>query len=121
MNTLIDMLTPAYPVSTNSLFRLAEYASWLAKIAPQNLKGQLYKAKDAILVTLLTGSTESVDLRYDQDRHRGLLSIGLRERGARRLHTHENWLANGSSFRSRRDGGLAYHGSKIPDKRLTVL
>jgi len=94
--TVLETLSPTFDPSClrdpRRLFNRAALCNRLAKGAHGFTRTLLYEIKSECIDVLQTRFPDALDVRGDFDRHRGLLSISLKEGTRRRLHFHEAWI-----------------------------
>lgn len=88
---VLESIDPKALHSAAALFSLGEWCSRWAKRTDCATGRTLYRIKDEVIAILKKDYRCDIEVRGDTDRHRGLLSIGLRQNPRRRLHFHENW------------------------------
>lgn len=90
--TVLDALAPSPRDHVRQCLRRAALCSRLAKrVSRGDVRNKLYRLKHANIRAALRHSPRLVEIRVDNDRFAGLLSVRLR--GANeRVHTHENWI-----------------------------
>jgi len=96
---VLDYLDPRWLHSPQEIFRRAVWCNFWAKRVNAETRIALYRTKNRCIRLLQVRFSAALDVRGDLDRHRGLLSIGLRDEPRHRLHSHENWMPVGSEHR----------------------
>ena len=89
---LLDHLTPYGSTNVTECMRRAYLCNKLAKLVRGHLRHRLYRMKDSNILKARELGILQLRITVDHDLHHGLLSIGLRDDPAIRVHTHENWL-----------------------------
>lgn len=91
--TVLDHLCLSRAESARVCIERAWLCSRLAKLVGGGLRAKLYRMKNQNIRAAIAGGSAKLEITFDNDRHIGLLSIGIRGANEFRVHSHESWIA----------------------------
>jgi len=91
-SSVLDFFAPCHGDTARGCLMRAALCSRLAKLVRGRAQKKLYRLKNANIRAALRSSSGLVEVRADQTRYFGLLSVQLNGSDGVRVHTHENWI-----------------------------
>lgn len=91
-SSVLDCFGPLHGDTARQCLRRAALCSRFAKLVRGQARKKLYRLKNANIRAALNCTSGLVEIRADQSRYFGLLSVRLNGLDGVRVHTHENWM-----------------------------
>jgi len=90
--SVLDCFAPCNGDTALQCMRRAALCSRLAKFVGGQARKKLYRLKNTNIRAARRCAPGLIEIRADQDRYFGLLSVRISGPGGVRVHTHENWI-----------------------------